>query len=140
MTGGRILLLTEVFPPKKGGSGRWLWELYRRFPAGHVHVIAGETPGAAQFDSTADLRIERLALRFSDWGVSRPRAIVEYARALARLLAAIRRNRPDAIHCGKGLPEGLIAYVIRGLTGIPFWCFVHGEELTLASRSKELTW
>src|SRR5437667_11102689 len=102
MMSGRILLLTEVFPPKKGGSGRWLWELYRRFPRGQVHVIAGETPGAAQFDSVADLRIDRLALRFSDWGISRPRAVIDYARALVRLLTAIRRNRPAAIHWRQG--------------------------------------
>jgi len=140
MTSGRILLLTEVFPPKKGGSGRWLWELYRRFPPGQVHIIAGETPGAEEFDSTADLRIERLALRFSDWGISRPRAVIEYARAIARVLAAARGDVPEAIHCGKGLPEGLIAYVVGYLTGTPFWCFVHGEELTLARRSRELRW
>jgi phosphatidylinositol alpha-1,6-mannosyltransferase len=34
----------------------------------------------------------------------------------------------------------LIALVIRRLMGIPFWCYVHGEELTLAHSSKELKW
>ena len=134
------LLLTEVFPPQKGGSGRWLWELYRRQPRGDVHVIAGNWLGSAEFDSTADLDIERVALRFSNWGVSRPRAAREYARAFFRVHRAVRRNRPAAIHCGKSLPEGLIAYAIHRLMGVPYWCYAHGEELTLARMSSELRW
>ena len=27
-----VLLLSEIFPPQKGGSGRWFWEIYRRLP------------------------------------------------------------------------------------------------------------
>ena len=32
-----ILLLSDIFPPQIGGSGRWLWELHRRLN-GHWHV------------------------------------------------------------------------------------------------------
>jgi phosphatidylinositol alpha-1,6-mannosyltransferase len=32
----KSLLLTEVFPPQVGGSGRWFWELYRRLPRGNL--------------------------------------------------------------------------------------------------------
>lgn len=136
----KILLLTEVFPPKKGGSGRWMWECYRRLPRSDVHVMAGEVEGADEFDRTSDMSIERLVLRFSDWGISRPFAAYEYARALLRLRRAVRRDRPGAIHCGKTLPEGLMASVIANWSGVPFYCYAHGEELTLARTSRELTW
>jgi phosphatidylinositol alpha-1,6-mannosyltransferase len=42
------------------------------------------------------------------------------------------------IHCGKCLPDGLIALLMKRLYRIPFYCYVHGEELTLAGTSKEL--
>jgi phosphatidylinositol alpha-1,6-mannosyltransferase len=134
-----ILLLTQVFPPAQGGSGRWLWELYRRLHAFDVHVAAGHAPGSESFDKISDLPITRLPLSFSNWGVWDLRSAVQYARALIDLKPLVSRPRPDAIHCGKCLPEGLLATVFKRWRGIPFYCFVHGEELTLASTSKELT-
>lgn len=38
-----ILLLSEIFPPKHGGSGRWFYELYRRLPNGVVTVLTTRT-------------------------------------------------------------------------------------------------
>ena len=68
----RALLVTEIFPPKTGGSGRWFWELYRRLPTCDVCVVAPEHPGAAVFDRDAPMRIERIPLRSASWGVLRP--------------------------------------------------------------------
>jgi phosphatidylinositol alpha-1,6-mannosyltransferase len=134
----KILLLSEVLPPQKGGSGRWLWELYRGLPAAAVHIATAETEGAESFDATADLPIDRLPLRFSSWGIWSLRGAWHYARALVRLLGIVSRVRPDVIHCGKCLPEGLLAVAIERWRGIPFLCYAHGEELTLASTSREL--
>ena len=54
----KILLLTQVFPPRKGGSGQWLWELYRRLRDFDVHIVAGKTPGGEAFDRSRFLQIE----------------------------------------------------------------------------------
>src|SRR5437660_1006835 len=32
------LLISENFPPRTGGSGRWFWEIYRRLPREQVVV------------------------------------------------------------------------------------------------------
>jgi phosphatidyl-myo-inositol dimannoside synthase len=135
-----ILVLAEVFPPKNGGSGRWLWERYRRLPAEHVHVVAGDVDGARQFDRVSSLSIERLKLQFADWGVTRPSVAWKYITALLQLYRVVRRHRPRSIHCGKSLPEGLLAAILARFTGVPFRCYVHGEELTLARTSTELRW
>jgi phosphatidylinositol alpha-1,6-mannosyltransferase len=135
----KILLVTEVFPPRKGGSGRWLWELYRRLrPAFDIHVVAGATAGDESFDRGAELPIERLPLYFSNWGLWSPRGAYEYARVAYRMRSILSRVRPDVIHCGKCLPEGLVATFIQRCWGIPFCCYAHGEELTLARTSGEL--
>ena len=137
-TSAKILLISEVFPPRAGGSGRWLWELYRRLQGMRVDVVAGEVAGADAFDQTATLSIVRAPLSFSSWGILNVRGAREYARAFARIHRVVRRVRPDVIHCGKCLPDGLIALLMKRLYRIPFYCFVHGEELTLAGTSKEL--
>jgi phosphatidyl-myo-inositol dimannoside synthase len=135
----KVLLITEVFPPRGGGSGRWLWELYRRLDGLSVHVAAGITPGAETFDRAATLPIVRLPLSFTSWGVWSVRGASQYARAMLRLRRIVSSVGPDVIHCGKCLPEGLIAALIQRWYGIRFHCFVHGEELTLAGTSRELT-
>lgn len=134
----KILLLTEVFPPLKGGSGRWLWELYRRLGDVDVHVAAAQVAGADSFDTASELPTCRLPLGFSNWGVLDPRGSWQYLRAFVRLNTVVSRVRPDVLHCGKCLPEGLLALAINRWRGIPFCCYAHGEELTLAGTSKEL--
>jgi phosphatidylinositol alpha-1,6-mannosyltransferase len=138
-----ILLLTEVFPPRKGGSGRWFWELYRRLAGVNVHVVAGHTAGHsggdASFDRAAPLPITRLPLYFKSWGLWDGRSLLEYARAFLALRPIVAGVKPDVIHCGKCLPEGLLAATFQRWRGIPFLTYVHGEELTLAHTSKQLT-
>ena len=112
-------------------------DLYRRLPGFTVHVVTATTPDGAAFDRTADLPIPRIPLDFSSWGVwdsVRRAAICGSARSARR----IGEQRPDVIHCGKCLPEGLLAASLARWTGIPFLTFVHGEELTLAASSREL--
>ena len=136
-----ILLLTQTFPPAKGGSGRWLWELYRRLRESDVAVVAGRSDGFgkdAEFDRTSNLATTRIHLAFRSWGVTHVRSAIEYATAFAALNSIVSRVRPQAVHCGKCLPEGLLALAIKKWKRIPFWCFVHGEELTLAQTSREL--
>ena len=65
----RILLLSDIFPPKTGGSGRWFWEIYSRIPREHVLVAAGDDPRAAEFDHTHDLPITRLPLEMRTRGL-----------------------------------------------------------------------
>src|SRR5262249_44885396 len=126
-------------PPRRGGSGQWLWELYRRLGA-DVHVVAGATGGDAAFDRESSLSIERVALDFSSWGITSLRAATQYVRTFGRVRHAASRIRANVIHCGKSLPEGLIGAAIGRASDVPLLIYVHGEELTLAAASRELRW
>jgi len=134
----KILVVTQIFPPRRGGSGQWLWELYRRLPNFDVHVVAGRADGDVAFDRSAGLPISRIPLEFASWGVWDLRGAPDYAAAWYRLRAIASRFRPDVVHCGKCLPEGLLATWMHRWGGVPFIVYVHGEELTLAALSREL--
>lgn len=134
-----ILLLTEVFPPKAGGSGRWLWELYRRLPF-DVTVAAAPVAGADTFDASAPLTIVRSPLALPSWGVLDLSGLKGYWRAFREVMRLIRHTRPTSIHAGKALPEGLLALGASIRWKLPYVCFVHGEELRLAHTSRDLTW
>jgi phosphatidylinositol alpha-1,6-mannosyltransferase len=134
----KILVLAHIFPPRKGGSGQWLWELYRRLSDFDIRVVAGSTQGDASFDRSSELPTSRIPLDFPSWGVWDIRGAPHYAAAFRRLKHIAAKVRPDVVHCGKSLPEGLLASWIHRWLGIPFVVYTHGEELTLAAASHEL--
>lgn len=131
------VLITEVFPPRRGGSGRWFDELYRRFPPGSVAIAAGEAEGQEAFDARHPQWIRRVPLEFASWGAA---GVRRYCAAYRRLVRLVRDTRPTALHCGKCLPEGLLGVALSRRFSLPLTCFVHGEELTLARTSRELRW
>jgi phosphatidylinositol alpha-1,6-mannosyltransferase len=133
------MLLTEVFPPRHGGSGRWLWELYRRLPL-DVTVVTADHPDAAAFDASCGLAIERAPLTFPSWGLFDLSGAAAYIKAFRRVARTVRRLHPTAIHSGKARPEGLLALLLGLRFGLPYVCFVHGEELRLAHTSRDLAW
>jgi phosphatidylinositol alpha-1,6-mannosyltransferase len=134
------LLVTANLPPATGGSGRWFHELYRRLPPDRFLVAAGEHPRQAEVDREAALRVVRLPLALRDWGVARPSAALRHARVVRRLRGLVRRERVSMVHCGRTLPEGLWALALRHLAGVPYACYVHGEEMGTAASSREFTW
>jgi phosphatidylinositol alpha-1,6-mannosyltransferase len=134
------LLITEVFPPRTGGSGRWFWEIYRRLPREEVVVAAGEAPGHEAFDRTHDLRLVRLPLALRSWGLRGWREVRAYWRPVRALRRLIRSEGVRAVHCGKCLPEGLMALALKCWTGVPYICYVHGEEMKFTTTSRELSW
>jgi phosphatidylinositol alpha-1,6-mannosyltransferase len=133
------LLLTEIFPPQVGGSGNWLYEVYRRMP-GKVVVAAGEHLRAAEFDAGQRLEIRRMGLSFPEWGMLQPRAATQYWQAASRLGRLAREEQVTAVHCGRVLPEGGIAWLLKQRLGLPYWIFVHGEELMYGEQSRQLGW
>jgi phosphatidyl-myo-inositol dimannoside synthase len=135
----KILAIAQVFPPARGGSGRWLWDLYRRLDSADLVVAAGHARGDDVFDRSSSVRTVRLPLAFPSWGVASLSGAFHYMQAWRRLAAIVRRHRPDAIQAGKGLPEGLLAAALGRQFRLPYSCFVHGEELTLARGSRELS-
>jgi len=136
----RTLLVTANFPPGVGGSGRWFWELYRRLPREEFLVAAGEALGQEDVDRASDIRVVRLPLALREWGVHSPVAAWAYGRAVRSLLGMVRRERVEVVHSGRPLPEGLMALTVSTLAGIPYLCYVHGEEMNIAASSRELTW
>lgn len=44
------------------------------------------------------------------------------------------------LHCGRCLPEGWLAFMMKKLCRVPYVCYVHGEDVESAATSRELTW
>jgi phosphatidylinositol alpha-1,6-mannosyltransferase len=133
----KTLLITENFPPKSGGSGRWFWELYSRLPQNEYEILAGEEPAATKYDSDAKIHILRGNLTSSEWGFKSSVGLKFYFKSALLVRKIIKQRRITQLHCGRILPEGVIAWLLNLFTGIPYVCYVHGEDLETAQSSRE---
>ncbi len=126
--GKRLLVLTELFLPTKGGTAVWAAEVYRRLGGRQIHIVTADVPGAAEYDATCPNTVHRLDLRRVPW--LRPESLLMYARLFLRSLRLALSHRFDAIHAFRALPEGLVAWLVARLTFRPVVIYAHGEELT----------
>jgi phosphatidylinositol alpha-1,6-mannosyltransferase len=128
----RLLVLTELFLPTKGGTAVWAAEVYKRLGGKEIHVVTADVPGAAEVDAAHPNTIHRLKLKRIPW--LRPESLAMYARFFFKSLALALTHRFDAIHAFRALPEGLVAWAVARLTFRPVVIYAHGEELTTWGR------
>jgi len=124
----RYLVLTELFLPTKGGTAVWFDEVYRRLGGKEIHIITADVPGAREHDADHPNSVHRLNLRRVPW--LRPESLGMYLKFFGKALWLALTHRFDAIHAGRALPEGLVAWLVARLTFRPVVIYAHGEELT----------
>lgn len=135
-----ILLLSRIFPPETGGSGRWFYEIYRRLNDIDVTVIAGEHPQAAAFDGRCELPVRRTMLNFSDWGTFNLQGYRRYREAAKACRELVNTRSFDAIHAGSLLPDGWLVRKLARKANIAYVVYMHGEETCFATQSRQLKW
>ncbi|MFN3750059.1 MAG: glycosyltransferase family 4 protein [Thiobacillus sp.] len=128
----RLLVLTELFLPTKGGTAVWATEVYKRLGGKAIHIVTADVPGAAEVDAVHPNTIHRLNLRRVPW--LKPESLAMYMRFLFVSLWLALTRRFDAVHAFRALPEGLVAWLVARLTRRPVVIYAHGEELTTWGR------
>ena len=124
----RLLVLTELFLPTKGGTAVWAAEVYKRLGGKEIHIVTADVPGALEVDASHPNTIHRLNLKRLPW--LKPESLGMYLKLFGKSLALALTHRFDAIHAFRALPEGLVAWVVARLTFRPLIIYAHGEELT----------
>jgi phosphatidylinositol alpha-1,6-mannosyltransferase len=118
----RHLLVTNDYLPKTGGIQVYLHELWRRLESGRAVVVtASSHEGAASFDASSDVVVERVAastLFFPTW------------RAYRAIEAAITRHQPELVLLDPAWPLGLLGPRLSR----PYGVILHGAEVTIPSR------
>lgn len=131
----RLLVLTELFLPTKGGTAVWAAEVYKRLGGKEIHIVTADVPGAAVVDAVHPNTIHRLNLKRVPW--LRPESLAMYARFFFKSMWLALTHRFDAVHAFRALPEGLVAWAVARLTFRPVVIYAHGEELTTWGRGNK---
>jgi phosphatidylinositol alpha-1,6-mannosyltransferase len=131
----RLLMITELFLPTKGGTAVSFDDDFRRLGGKDMHIITKDVPGAAEFDRDHPNSIHRLVLERREW--IKPESLFIYTKLLLSALWLTVTKRITAIYAGRALPEGLVALVVARLTRRPVFIYAHGEELTGWGRGRK---
>jgi phosphatidylinositol alpha-1,6-mannosyltransferase len=115
------LLVTNDFPPKIGGIQSYLWELWRRLPAGEVTVLTTPYPGADEFDRAQPFRIVR----------DRARVLLPTPALAQRIDALAAEVGAGVIFLDPALPLGALGPRLRSA---PYVAVLHGAEVTVPGR------
>jgi phosphatidylinositol alpha-1,6-mannosyltransferase len=115
------LLVTNDFPPKVGGIQSYLWELWRRLPAGEVTVLTTPYPGAAEFDGDQPFRVVR----------DRDKVLLPTPALARRIDALAREIGATLIFLDPALPLGALGPRLRAA---PYVVVLHGAEVTVPGR------
>ena len=131
----RLLMITELFLPTKGGTAVSFDDDFRRLGGKAMHIVTAAVPGDAEFDLSHPNTIHRLVLARSPW--LRPESLVIYTRLLWKSLRLVYANRFVAVLAGRALPEGIVAWAVGRLRGCKVLMYAHGEELTGWGRGRK---
>jgi phosphatidylinositol alpha-1,6-mannosyltransferase len=131
----RLLVLTELFLPTKGGTAIWAAEVYKRLGGKEIHIVTAAVPGARDIDELHPNTIHRIDFRRVPW--LRPESLATYVRLFMKSIWLAAMYRFDAIHAFRALPEGLVGWIVARLAFRPVVTYVHGEELTSWGRGRK---
>jgi len=129
----RLLVITELFMPTKGGTAVWFDEVYRRLGGKDIHVVTARVAGCEAHDAQHPSTVHRLDLKRSPW--LRPESLAMYLKLLLKSLQIMLTRRVDAVHAGRVLPEGLVGWCVARVFRRPLVIYAHGEEITTWRQS-----
>lgn len=149
----RILVLSTTFPARPGdGTPEFVLTLSGALALGgaQVTVIVPRKRGGAVQEVVEGVQVRRFAYFPRRWENLADDAIMPNLRANPRrwvqvapllvafqvaALRAVRRERPDVVHAHWIVPAGIVAFLLRLLTGTPYIVTAHGADAyTMRSR------
>ncbi len=122
----KTLIITLEYPPQIGGIASYVLNLANHLPSKDIIVYAPKQEGDKEFDATQVFK----TLRAKPYWLLWPR----WLRLLWQIKKIVKKEHPGMLYIQQVLPVGYVAYVIKKLYKIPFTIFLHGTDVTLATR------
>ncbi|MFY7876311.1 MAG: glycosyltransferase family 4 protein [Pirellula sp.] len=122
-------LISEIFPPVVGGSGKWFYEIFRRLPADQYQIVTDWVPQEGGHEGIPLENIHRIPFLFEDTGALTWKGYQSYDRIKRIILETTAQKTPRVIIAGRMIPEGWIASSVARKRKAKLVCFAHGEEI-----------
>lgn len=114
-------------------------DLYCRTQNCKYIMAAGDSHGSSNVDLSYPHQIVRTPLLMSYRGIASAKSIYSYARQTLSIIRLVKAHEITEMHAARPLSEGLVAALVSKITGLPYLCYSHGEDINIAKCSRELT-
>lgn len=128
----RILMTSYEFPPIGGGGAAVVAGLSRQLVAsGHeVDLVTMQWRDSAPYEEVNGVRVHRVpCIRRSKSNCSTPEAFTYVANGLPFVKRLLRERSFDVVHSHFILPDGLLAWRVHRLAGLPYVITAHGSDV-----------
>ena len=127
--------MTDDFLPHRGGSRIVYHNICDRIVDNPLCMMTRWVEGCEEFDRAAAYRIERVRVPLLNTASAvGAEELALYIPFLCAGIAEVRRMRPDILHCGEPLANGLVGFLIRKMFGIPYVIWLHDNPFGPVSR------
>jgi phosphatidyl-myo-inositol dimannoside synthase len=114
----RVLVVTNDFPPRRGGIESFVWSLCQSLDPADVVVYTSTSPGAAAFDAAVPFPVLR----------DRSTTLLPTPAVSRRVQRVLREHRCNTVVFGASAPLGLLAPAVRTAGAARTIALTHGHE------------
>jgi glycosyltransferase involved in cell wall biosynthesis len=128
----RILTLCYEYPPIGGGGAKVVAGLTKVLAdqGNYVDLVTMSFQNLPRYQQLDGVNIYRVPCLRRKASICHPHEMGSYIMmAQSLLLKLVRRNRYDVNHTHFIFPDGLLAYRIKKLTGLPYVITAHGSDV-----------
>jgi phosphatidylinositol alpha-1,6-mannosyltransferase len=115
----RLLVVTNDFPPRRGGIESFVLALCERMPADEVVVYTASMPGDEAYDASLPFSVHR----------DPRRTLLPTPAVTRRVVAALSEHGCDRVLFGASAPLGLLAPSLRRAGARRIVALTHGHEV-----------
>ncbi|RJP94755.1 MAG: glycosyltransferase family 4 protein [Desulfobacteraceae bacterium] len=128
----KILKLCYEYPPLGGGGGHVVYGLSKQLAAmgHHVDLVTMKYKGLPHFEQAENFSIRRVPCLRHSPVICHPHELISYlCTALPTALKMTTETPYDIIHAHFIFPDGILAYLLSKITGIPYLITSHGSDV-----------
>ncbi len=128
----RILTHSYEFPPLGGGGAKVVYGLTTRLvKMGHeVDLVTMNFQGLKETESVEGINVHRVpCFRAKESVCHSPEMLSYILAAIPRTYRLVKEKGFDLNHTHFIFPDGIVSYVIKKLTGLPYIITIHGSDV-----------
>jgi len=128
----RILTHSYEFPPLGGGGAKVVYGLSTRLvQMGHeVDLVTMNFQGLKETESVEGINVHRVpCFRAKESVCHSPEMLSYILAAIPRTYRLVKEKGFDLNHTHFIFPDGVVSYVIKKLTGLPYIITIHGSDV-----------
>jgi phosphatidyl-myo-inositol dimannoside synthase len=120
----KVLLVTEMFPPRVGGAENYYFKLCSNLPSEKISVLANKD--LLKHGNPAK---EKFQVEYVDFFIDSKYVWPKSIKLVNSLNEAIKTQQPDILWAGEVIPAGIATKLVAKMHSLPYIVSTHGADV-----------